>query len=297
MKLKPFGLLPMSQQNDLFPIPIGQAGLAAVGASFQQMTFVREVGERLSGSSDVSGGKESEGAHTKFEIGVVVEMGNELNEYVVSVLEMGTEEGDGFQGFANTLFNIMRRYLPKIPVQYRNRKQGKLQWETALPEWYQGKYSFALHGTSQAWNPEVRVSKAKALLDTSDVNPFMALSPLDTPELALEKIRSRWTAWRDFYAALGDQDPEEWIRGEPETIEEALPTIAVINPMVADTILAAMQAQIAATTGEDVPLAGVPPGGQAVPGIAGGDPARQGAFGGSGVQNPAGNQRLGATMQ
>lgn len=303
LKRGPNQLWPVSSPADVQVLHGSPTSIAAVGAGFSQMALVREYGERLTSTTDITSGKTNEDRRTATEIGAVVESGNELQNFVVSVLELGSKAGDGFSGFAQKLVGVLDRFMPAEPVRFPVQKKGKPDWQTVTPDWYKGKYKFTIHGAQQTWDPRVRMERAVTTLKMFQQCPFGAVSPIDKQDVVIEKIQRLWNAYRDLFTGLGNRDAEVWIGSKPETIEEALSILALTNPGMAQQILSTIlpQPALGAQSGTPGQLSGQMAALQPVPASApGAEPGgqTQGGFGGGGgLPQPVGASGMGQVMQ
>jgi len=130
-------------------------------------------------------------------------------------------------------------------------------------------------------------------------NPFAIPGIMDSPEMIVEKAKRIYKAYNEYYQAMGVKHPESYLGGEPETFEEAIRVVAVINPQVAMQLMeqyqmqmAQYQMQMAQAQAAANPMGvGAAPGAGAYPGAAGaggaggipgvpglGAPAGMGAF-------------------
>jgi len=250
VKWGPMALIPVSNPSEIQPLPPA-ANLTAFGPAMNMMDTVRSYGERLTGTTDVTTGKTEENKRTAYEIGVVVESGNELKNYTVGILEMGLHEGDGLEGVAVKLVEIFNRYFPPMPIKYGVRKSGKMGWEASKPEWFTGNYRFSLNGSNQTWNPQVKIQRAMQTLEQLKMCPFAAYAPSDTPDIIVEKTQRMWSAWRDFLGSMGHRDPEVWIRSEPQTLAECLGVVSIVNPQMYQTLMLMLSEQ--ASGGQPMP--------------------------------------------
>lgn len=235
-----------------------------VAVAMGQMEFARQWLERSTGATDLAMAKPAEGRRTAFEIGAIVEAGNLKFEGMVARIEVGIEDGEGLESVAESLMNIIYRFLPREPIAYRL-GEGKSAWRTSNPGAADGSYRFSVKGTSKIANPEIRFKRAMATMQAIGNEPFLAISPLDGPQALLEKIRRRWQAHVEYWQSLGHKTPTSFIGDEPQTLQEALSVAVVIAPDAAQNIIESMQGGGARPGG--------PAGGSAAAGLPGGGPA------------------------
>jgi hypothetical protein len=249
---------------------------AGVSASLGMIDFTRQMAERISGVNDMTAGKPNQEKRTAFEINAVIEAGNQIFEHKVALLQIGMDEGQGLEAYAELMMEIFRKFLPKRPVQYRSRKSAADPWTTVDPQWHEGSYQFIARGNSANSNPEVRSRRAVATRQASQASPFCMISPLDTPEIVLDKVQRLYRVESDFMQALGQKHPETYVGGEPQSIDEAMAIAMVINPQVVAAIHQRITNEQQANSGL-APGPMVPPEGPAPEGAPGG---AAGAFGG-----------------
>jgi len=278
IKWGPMERWPTAVSGSIRPITVGPALMGTVQSAMGMIELVRQMAERAVGVSDLTVGRQIEERRTAFEISAVIEAGSRRFDRMVSRLQHGIEEWGGLEGYARSLIEIIRNFLPRRPVVYPAAKEGESRWTVIQPFVVHGRYNFIPKGTTGASNPEVRLRRALATKDEILRSPFMQFSPLDTPESALEKAQRLWRAQRDVLTAMGDRHVDLKIGAMPQTSEEAMRIVAAINPQIAMAIAQQTkqsQAPPAFPAGEERPFE-VAPEGRPVPGT----PPAEGTFGG-----------------
>jgi len=214
------------------------SALAGVSAIFAQEGTIRAYGERISNTSDVSTGRQSQERKTAFEISAVINQGDQAFEAKVGTIQFGMEDGEGLVAYAENLLFIIRNFLPDRKINYKPVGKGLPDWKTADSKWHKGDYKFIPRGNSANSNPELRARRAAAMREMSMQNPFLAFSPLDTPDTVLSKVRSLYKIYRDSVSSLGEQHPEMIMPPEPTNYMEAMSVALAINPQVVSQIMA-----------------------------------------------------------
>lgn len=238
-----------------------QSSMAAIGHSYNGIEFSTGMAEKVTGVSAPAQGTPTDDKKTAFEINAVISAGNEKFDYTVSVVQMGIEEEQGLESHAANIMEIIRRFLPREPVQYKGEASGNNPWQVVRPEWHDGKYKFIPRGSSTTSNPQTRFQLAGQTMQAAMQSPFTQLSPLDDPPQVLDKIQRLYKAQREYYQAMGHKHVEQYIGAEPTTPEEAMKIAAAINPQVAMQIMARIQQQQQAMQQQQMLAAGmVPPG-------------------------------------
>jgi hypothetical protein len=127
----------------------------------------------------------------------------------------------------------------------------------------------------------MRLKKAMASIQQIQQSPLTNPSVLDSPERLIEKMRAIWKAYREVWQIMGNQNPEEVIGAEPQTIQEALAIAAAIpGAMPVAQVLAVRFGIISPPTGQvddkgqpieqsQLPTTATGGGNPAVPGIGG----------------------------
>jgi len=285
--------------NDVAPIMSSGNSLAAVQAGLGMVDMARQMSERVVGVSDPTSGRPSQEKRTAYELSLVAQSSSQIFEHHVVMVQIGPEEGCGLESYAEMMMQIIRRFLPKQPLLYRSGGQGQSPFHVMKPEYHDGKYRFIARGNSATSNPEVRGNRAQAVMQSIGQNPFAIPGIMDSPEMIVEKAKRIYKAYNEYYQAMGVKHPESYIGGEPETFEEAIRVVAVINPQVAMQLMeqyqmqmAQYQMQMAQAQASANPMGvGAAPGAGAYPGAAGaggaggipgvpglGAPAGMGAF-------------------
>lgn len=282
LKWGPRQMWPVSP-GDVQTIEGSMGALTAAGSAMNQMENVRAWGDRIAFTTDVTSGTMSQERRTAKEIGVVVETGNEMQEHIVVILQLGQNRGDGFEGFAQKLTSLLARYLPsgqKLEIPF-NTESGR-SWREVGPEAYQGNYRWTMQGTTSTWDPSVRAQRAFITLESVKACPFTAIAPIDKQEIMLSKIQRLWEIYRSYYQGLGHQNVEEIIGEKPRSFDDILATLFIINPDAAMPYIQAKTEEAGINT--EVPpemaamVAGAQGGAGPQPGGAGG--LGQGAGGG-----------------
>jgi len=264
-----------------------QSALTAISQSYNGLNMVNGMAEKVTGVSAPSQGAPSDEKKTAFEINAVISAGNDKFDYTVSVVQMGIEEDQGLEAHAVNTMEIIRRFLPNEPIQYKSSAGGNEPWQVVRPEWHEGKYKFVPRGSSATSNPQTRFQLAGQTMREAMQSPFTQLSPMDDPPQVLDKIQRLYKAQREYYQAMGHKHVEQYIGAEPTTPEEGMRIAAAINPQVAMQIMARLQQQAQAQQQQQMLAAGMVP-----PGI----PPQPGAIGqgnvpgevGAGAGNPGG---------
>jgi hypothetical protein len=275
--------LPYSGNNKPEMMSVPPTLLAAINSSMNQMVMVQNFAERISGQSDPGSGKPTTQQKTLGEIQLVVQQGNERTEYQLGNIQIGIDDGYGFEGYAQNMLQILDRFMPEKPMSYRTGK-GKDSEVTIDPTHRSGQFRVIAHGNSSASNPQVRMARAKAIKEFAGASAFLQVSPVDTPEQVLEKIKRLYEIDRRVFQSIGEKHVETYLGDEPKTIEEAIAVVTVINPQVAALIAQRYQASqgiLPAGPGMGQP-------GLALPAPGGGNPAGQGMAGGPGPGGAAG---------
>jgi hypothetical protein len=242
---------------------------SGINAAMNQTQFVLQVKERVTGVSAVMQGTKQQDNRTKFEVNAVIEQGNDIYKHQVSMIQFGMDEDQGFEAYAACFMNILRNFLPPRPIRYQSR-QSSQKWSVATPEMSKGEYRFIPHGNTATTNPEVRFKQTQATRQAVAQSPFCQISPMDTPDGVLAKVKRWYKAESENLLAMGQKRPDLWLGGEPETPEEALAIAFKIDPQAVMQILAK---SAPAPTGPGVP--GVP--GEAGPVLPGQGPGGPGA--------------------
>lgn len=237
MEWAPMQFWPMSNPADIHAVDLGGSANAGMGIAMGQLDFMRQMGERTSGVSDLSVGKTADEQRTATEIGAVVEAGNQIFEHHVNQVQKGTDENHGLEAYATLMMRIINKFMPAHPILYRTVKGSNMRWRTIDPMWHKGNYRFATHGAAGAHNPQIRLQKAQAAKQGAMQSPFMMLSMLDNPMTIAEKVRRWYRVESDYYQALGFNHIESLIGSQPQTIEEALNVAAAVNPQILMQIL------------------------------------------------------------
>ena len=233
----PFAMIPVASPADLEPMEVSSSTIGAINAMLNQIEAIRQSDERLASVTDVTSGKESEEKRTLGELNMVAESGEELNEYHVSILEMGLTVQDGFVGFAEKIMDTLARYMPKVPIEYTSKVAGDITTKAVTPELYDTGYKYELRGATQTWNPEVRLRRAMITLAQIQQCPFMNFGTLDTPDVVVSKAKQLWNAWREAWNASGHKDAEAMIGAEPQTFDDAIRCVGAINPDLAELLV------------------------------------------------------------
>jgi len=274
----PFEKWPVNNPTDITPIPTPPATFAAIGSAMGLMEIVRNTTERVTTVSDTNMGKPSQGTHTKFEIATVVELGNEQVNYHVGTIQMGIDENTGLEAFGENFLQLIWKFMPPAPINFKSNTGGKEPFEITNPAWNKGTYEITAHGTYASSSPEVRFKRSMGLKQTIAQSPFLAISPLDTRESLLDKVKRWYRAESKFIQAMGEKDPEGWLGSEPSTFEEALSVATILNPMAVQAIVMRLQSE-----GQVVPPGMVPDQGQETPGVVGGGGENRPEGGGNGI--------------
>jgi hypothetical protein len=209
--------------------------MAGVQAAMGQTEFFRGMAERKSGVNDLRVGKQEPERRTAYEIRARMGAGSQIFEEQVATLQFGMEDDQGLEAYASMMLQILARYLPAVPITYRY-GNGPNHWKTVDPAWRQGKYNIIPHGTTANANPEVQLNRAMATMEELKQSPFLAISPMDTPEAVLAKVQQMYKAESAFFQAIGHKRVDSYIGQEPQTIEEAMAIAAILNPMAASII-------------------------------------------------------------
>jgi len=280
------------QNTDVGLLGVPQSVFAGLTAAMSQTNFVLQVKERVTGVASVMQGAKEQGNRTKYEVQAVVESGNQLVKHQVSTLQIGMDDTQGFEAYASCFMNILKAFMPRQPIRYQSRK-GSEKWAIATPNMHDGDYRFVPHGSTSLSNPEIRFARAKANRELLAQSPFCRISPLDTPETVLDKVR-RWYRGESEYAqAMGNKRPELWLGGEPQNAREAMVIAYSLDPQATTAVMQramqqGQQAQAAAQGGTGQPQFA---NGEMVPGqaaqVAGGPIAGAGAPPIGGIQGPA----------
>jgi len=236
-----------------------QSSLAAIGHSYNGISFATGMAEKTTGISAPAQGAPTDEKKSAFEINAVITAGNDKFDYSVSVVQLGIEEGQGLEAHASNIMEIIRRFLPQEPIQYRNSASPNDPWQVVRPEWHDGKYEFIPRGSSVTSNPQTRFQLAGQTMQAAMQSPFTQFSPLDDPPQVLEKAQRLYKAQREFYQAMGHKHVEQYIGAEPTTLEEGMRIAAAINPQVAIQIMARLQQQQAAVQQQQMLATGMVP--------------------------------------
>lgn len=215
--------------------------LSAVAQSMGQNEFFRQMTERTTGMSDPAMAAPTTQKKTAFEIGAVINAGDRKFEQFVCEVQIGFDDGDGLEGYAEMLVEIIKRFLPRYPISYRTRKSGGQPFKTLDPKIHDGVYQFIAHGSSNNSNPQMRMQRAQGTITAMGSCPFAQFSPMDTPEVIIKKAQGMYKAWADFYQAMGQKHPESYIGGEPTDYTSAMAVVFAVNPAVAQAIAAKAQ--------------------------------------------------------
>jgi hypothetical protein len=267
LKWAPLEKWPLNNPAEAQMLGVPPSAMAGVTAAFGQMNFVKDAKERVTGTTDLMIGKQERDRTTAFEIGARVEAGNQVYEYHVSTVQFGMTEEQGFEAYAECFMNILSRFMPHYPLLYQS-GEGSERWSVIQPQAYQGNYRFCPHGSTSSNNPRVRYQRTMTTRQTVSQSPFCQISPLDSPQAVLAKIRRWYHIEREYVLALGNNHVEAYIGPEPRTIQEALSVAFKMDPMATQAILQNIQMQ-------EAQQRGLPPG----PGLQLVPVARQGAPG------------------
>ncbi len=230
--------------------------LSAINISMAQMESVRQNAQRRTGTGDTMQGAQTQGNKTAYEIGAVVQNANQIFEAKLSHVQIGMEEDQGLEAFAQLMLTIHDRLMPNSQIIYRTGK-GSDPFQTVDPMWHKGRYRVRAHGNTSSANPQERLARATAIKKASMESPFLRVSPIDTPALLTEKMKRWYAVERDVFQALGVKYVESYIGTEPADFKEALHVAAIINPeAVKQMALLAQQNQAAATGGMVPPVPG-----------------------------------------
>jgi hypothetical protein len=198
-------------------------------------------------------------------MGLVAEGGNIRFDEQVAYIEIGVNRDEGLEAYPMKLMALLRRYMPKMPLSFRNKGHSAEEAVIAPPAIYDMDFTFTLRAQDSTASPETRFKRAQATLEQMKMCPFVMVSPLDTDESLIEKVARMWRGYRDLLQAMGKRNVEAIIGNEPQSYEEAIAVAAVINPQAAAAILAAK-----AQSQSPSPVMGVPAPGAG--GLGGGKP-------------------------
>ncbi|MBP7937895.1 MAG: hypothetical protein KA354_24925 [Phycisphaerae bacterium] len=254
-KWGPMERWPVSNPADVRILESSASSLASIGHAANMMGLVREEIERATGVTDYTQGKASTEKRTAFEIGALIEAGSTKFNVQASNVQFGLEEGDGLEGYTRNLVNVLARFLPQVPIRHKVSKRGRTVPKVFNPEWYQYSYKYTPNGSSQSTNPQARLQRAMATRQGIAQSPFTQISPLDSAEQLIDKVKRIWNAENEYYQAMGHRNTEEIIGTEPETFEEAAAIAYTINPAVAQAILV----RYAQGLGDGMAQGGLPP--------------------------------------
>lgn len=242
LKWAPMEQWPVSAQD--VQVLSGSASQAsAVAQSMSMNEFMRQMAERQTGMSDPAMGRQSAKQTTAFEVNAVIDSGSRKFNWQVCTVQLGTEEGEGLEGYAEMLLEIFRRFLPPYPVMYRSNQAGNRGASVIDPAVHDGSYQIFVHGNSAASNPQLRMQRAKTILEAMASCPLVQFSAIDSVEIIISKAQGMYKSWAEFLISMGEKHPESYIGGEPATIEEAMAIVMVINPQVGMQIAAREQAK------------------------------------------------------
>lgn len=226
---------PMEQWNltapsDVQVMQVNGQMFGALTASLNMMQLVREVAERLLGPTDVTMGRPSAERRTAYEISIVTDSGSKKINQRVSHLQFGVEPGDGFEGHAIKLVNILRSFLPPKPLQLRTRRSGAGAVVVVDPRIFDGRYRFVPRGATRTSNPEIRYHRALATIEQLQQCPLTMLTPAENERSLMMKVGCLWQAYADLLQAMGHTNPEAVLGPKPKDTEAALRVLAAINP-------------------------------------------------------------------
>jgi len=242
LKWAPMEQWPLAAQ-DVQVLGGSAAQASAIAQSMSMNEFLRQMTERQTGMSDPAMGKQSTKQTTAFEINAVIDSGSRKFNWQVCTVQLGTEEGEGLEGYAEMLLEIFRRFLPAYPIMYRSNKGGNRGASTIDPQAHNGSYQIFVHGNSAASNPQLRMQRAKMILEAMGSCPLVQFSALDSLEVIIAKSQGMYKSWSEFLLSMGEKHPESYIGGEPATIEEAMAIVMVSNPQVGIQIATREQAK------------------------------------------------------
>ena len=213
-----------------------------ITASMNMVEYMRRFGERVMNMGDAQAGRQMQSKRTAAEVQNMIRNSNQIMEPIVSILQLGVEEGGGLKGVGEMLLQVIRKFMPEgRPIVYRSRKRSTANPSVTIdPEIHQHKYEVVPTGSSTTSSPEAKYSRAMATMQVAHECPFVKLSPLDNPEDVLDKMQSLYKAYEDYLTAIGHQHPEQIIGPKPVDEDDALRFAMTADPQVASAILQLM---------------------------------------------------------
>ena len=227
LEYKPMAKWRVSNPTDVHPAP-PPGNLAAVNTGMGQLEFARQMSERETGVTDLMMGRPSQEKRTAFEMGAVVESGNQKFERIVARVEFGMDENSGLEAFAQGFMDIVDKITPDIPVSFKVQASGKML--TAQPDAKDMQFVYIAHGTNANVNPELRFKRSMGTIEQMKTCPFNQLSILDEDADLLRKVQSWYSAYQMLYSSMGIRNVEEIIGTEPTQIEDAIKLVSVFAP-------------------------------------------------------------------
>jgi radical SAM superfamily enzyme with C-terminal helix-hairpin-helix motif len=85
------------------------------------------------------------------------------------------------------------------------------------------------------------MQRAQMVVQSLDTCVFNQFSALDEDETIIKKCKQIYKAWNELLQAGGNKHPEQYIGGEPNTIEECMAIVSIKAPQVAGAIMQRQQ--------------------------------------------------------
>jgi hypothetical protein len=234
--------------------------MAGISSSMGQMGFVREMIQQVLSVSELNMNQPLPDRRTAFEVSAIVNAGSQQFLRQIGILQIGLEEGEGLEGYANCMANIINRFLPNEPIVYRAPGDTANRFRTMQPGRFAGQFRYIPSGGTVGMDPTSKMQRAGATLQQVMQSPFTQISPLDTPESVMAKVKRLYKATSDALQAMGHKHVQIYLGAEPQNVEEAIAIAAILNPQAVQLIAA----KLAGGGGQGPPqlMAGemVPPG-------------------------------------
>jgi hypothetical protein len=212
--------------NDAQPIQLPQLPTAEV---FRYLQDQRADEERLTGSTDLTTGRQAPSGHTLGELNLAMDQGGQRNEVRVMIFEEGSEPGDGVTGIADRLFPLFRQFYGSMddPIVFAVTGAADGLFPRVAPEDFSAEYSFVARGNSVTANPQLRYQQAGM------VSQFVGASIFSNPKARgewlqgcitggmqpddiLEYMRRQYASARRLLESAKVRDPETYIGKEPD---------------------------------------------------------------------------------